>query len=73
MPNEDDEVPWREDLRATTSVRRQALEPFADARWDGPAGELEWSCRTTLVHVLSALARDELIITIRREKDLCST
>jgi hypothetical protein len=29
--------------------------PFADADWELPAGELEWSCRTTLAHVLAAL------------------
>lgn len=42
-------------VRATASVCRDVLEPFADADWDGPAGELEWSCRTTLAHVLAAL------------------
>ena len=55
MPSENDKAVWPEHLRATASVCRQALEPFVDARWDSPAGELEWSCRTTLVHVLSAL------------------
>jgi hypothetical protein len=55
MPSENEQAVWLEDLRATASVCRRALEPFVDARWDGPAGELDWSCRTTLVHVLSAL------------------
>ena len=45
-----------DDLRSSAQVCRRALEPFVDAEWDGPAGELEWSCRTTLAHMLSALA-----------------
>ncbi|MEX2421758.1 MAG: hypothetical protein WD670_08075, partial [Actinomycetota bacterium] len=44
-----------EDVRATASVCRRALEPSVDSDWDRPAGELEWSCRTTLAHVLAAL------------------
>jgi len=44
-----------EDVRATASACRRALEPVAHADWDRPAGELEWSCRTTLAHVLAAL------------------
>ena len=44
-----------EDVRDTASACRRALELSADADWDRPAGELEWSCRTTLAHVLAAL------------------
>jgi hypothetical protein len=55
MPSENEETVWPEDLRTTASVCRRAFEPFVDPRWDGPAGELEWSCRTTLLHVLTPL------------------
>ena len=44
-----------EDVDATASSCRRALEPSVDADWDRPAGELEWSCRATLAHVLAAL------------------
>jgi hypothetical protein len=44
-----------EDIRATALTCHGALLPFADADWELPAGELEWSCRTTLAHVLAAL------------------
>lgn len=44
-----------EDVRATASTCHRVLEPVADGDWDRQAGELEWSCRTTLVHMLSAL------------------
>ena len=49
------QAPTPADVRATASVCRDVLERFADADWDGPAGELEWSCRTNLAHVLAAL------------------
>jgi len=44
-----------EDVRATASACRRVLEGVEDGDWDRRAGELEWSCRTTLAHVLSAL------------------
>ena len=37
-----------EDVDATASSCRRALEPSVDADSDRPAGELEWSCRATL-------------------------
>jgi uncharacterized protein (TIGR03083 family) len=43
------------DVRATASACRGVLEPVTNADWDRPAAELEWSCRTTLAHILSAL------------------
>jgi len=45
-----------EDLRLVAQVCCRALQPYAEADWEGPAGELEWSCRETLAHMLSALA-----------------
>ncbi|MCI0632843.1 MAG: hypothetical protein L0206_02850 [Actinobacteria bacterium] len=44
-----------DDVRTTASLCRRTLEPYADDDWDRPAGELEWSCRTTLTHILAAL------------------
>ena len=44
-----------QDVRETASACRRALQPVTDADWDRPAGDLAWSCRTTLVHTLSAL------------------
>jgi hypothetical protein len=44
-----------QDVRQTASVCRRALQPVADMDWDSPAGDLQWSCRTTLGHVLAAV------------------
>jgi hypothetical protein len=44
-----------EDVYETASACRRALRPVAEVDWDRPASDLEWSCRTTLVHILSAL------------------
>ncbi len=44
-----------DDIRETASVCRRALQPAADLNWDRSAGDLEWSCRTTLAHILAAL------------------
>jgi hypothetical protein len=41
-----------EDVRETASACRRALKPFLDLDWDRSAGDLEWSCRTTLAHTL---------------------
>ena len=66
MPSVNDAIVWPEDVRATASVCRRVLEPVTDADWDGPAGELEWSCRTTLAHVLSALLYYAIISPLAR-------
>lgn len=44
-----------EDVRATASTCRRMLEQVEGADWNRLAGELQWSCRTTLVHMLSAI------------------
>jgi uncharacterized protein (TIGR03083 family) len=44
-----------QDVRQTAEVCRRALRPVVDMDWDAPAGDLEWSCRTTLGHMLAAL------------------
>lgn len=43
------------EIRRVASLCRTTLEPFAGADWGRPAGDLDWSCRTTLAHLLSAL------------------
>ena len=54
-----------EDVRQTASVCRRALQPVANSDWDSPAGDLEWSCRTTLGHVLAALLYYAINLTTR--------
>jgi hypothetical protein len=54
-----------QDVRQTASMCRRALQPFADADWDSPAGDLEWSCRTTLGHVLGALLYYAINLALR--------
>ena len=44
-----------DDLLHAASVAFDALAPLAGEDWDRPAGTLEWSCRTTLDHVVDAL------------------
>jgi hypothetical protein len=44
-----------QDIRQTAEACRRALGPVADLDWDAPAGDLQWSCRTTLQHLLAAL------------------
>lgn len=44
-----------DDIRATASVCRAALEPHAGRDWSVPAGDLDWACRYTLGHISSAL------------------
>ena len=43
------------DLLTAATVARAALEPALDRDWNVRAGDLEWSCRQTLDHVLEAL------------------
>jgi hypothetical protein len=54
-----------QDVRQTASVCRRALQPVADKDWDSPAGDLQWSCRTTLGHVLAALLDYAVNLTLR--------
>jgi uncharacterized protein (TIGR03083 family) len=53
------------DVRETASACRRVLQPLADQDWDAPAGDLEWSCRATLSHTLSALLFYAVNLTLR--------
>jgi uncharacterized protein (TIGR03083 family) len=53
------------DVRQAASVCCRALQPVADLDWDSPAGDLEWSCRATLGHVLAALLYYAINLTTR--------
>jgi uncharacterized protein (TIGR03083 family) len=54
-----------QDVRQTASACRHALQPVTDTDWDSPAGDLQWSCRTTLAHVLAALLYYAVNLTLR--------
>src|SRR4051794_5719382 len=43
------------DLLTAAAVSRATLEPALDLDWQVRAGDLEWSCRQTLDHMLEAL------------------
>src|SRR4051812_24694638 len=45
------------DVRAVAAWSYQTLAPFADADWTRRAGDLEWTCRQTLEHLIFALDR----------------
>lgn len=44
-----------EDVLVAAASCRRTLEPLVDRDWDRPAGDLEWSCRRTLAHAMSAV------------------
>lgn len=44
-----------DDLRAAATLCVQTLEPAAGQDWSVNAGDLEWSCRKTVDHVVDAL------------------
>jgi hypothetical protein len=54
-----------EDVYETASACRRTLTPVAAVHWDRPAGDLEWSCRTTLAHILSALLYYAINLAVR--------
>jgi hypothetical protein len=41
-----------DDLPATAALCRETLLPWLDRDWSVPAGDLEWSCRRTLNHIV---------------------
>ena len=41
-----------DDLPATAALCRDTLTPWLDRDWGVPAGDLEWSCRRTLDHII---------------------
>jgi uncharacterized protein (TIGR03083 family) len=54
-----------QDVRQTASTCRRALRPLAEVDWDARAGDLEWSCRMTLGHMLSAVLYYAVNLTLR--------
>ena len=44
-----------EDLTAAAALCRETLIPVLDRDWSVPAGDLEWSCRRTLDHIVDTL------------------
>jgi hypothetical protein len=43
------------DVITAAAVSRKALEPALDRDWSVKAGDLEWSCRRTLDHIVDSL------------------
>jgi hypothetical protein len=48
---------WGELVVDATSAVLDTLEPFTGRRWDMQAGDLEWTCHETAVHVASDLIK----------------
>ncbi len=48
---------WGEQVVGATSAVLDALEPLADRRWNTRAGDLEWTCHQTAIHVASDLIK----------------
>ncbi len=48
---------WGEQILGATSAVLDALEPLADRRWNTRAGDLEWTCHQTAVHIASDLIK----------------
>lgn len=44
-----------EDLLASAALCRETFLPALERDWSVPAGDLEWSCRRTLDHIVDAL------------------
>jgi hypothetical protein len=47
--------PKPHDLRRSVDLVADTLLPHADADWSAPAGDLEWTCRRTLNHLIDVL------------------
>jgi hypothetical protein len=47
--------PTPDDVRRSVTVVADALRGSTDADWSVAAGELEWSCRRTLIHTINAM------------------
>ena len=47
--------PAADDVRRTSQLCRDQLEPHLDRDWTVRAGPLEWSCRETVAHIADAL------------------
>jgi uncharacterized protein (TIGR03083 family) len=57
-----------DDLRRASAVAFDALVPRVGDDWNRPAGTLEWSCRTTLDHVVDALVFYSTQLAARAEE-----
>jgi hypothetical protein len=49
------EDPTPDDLRTAAALCRATLEPALDRDWNASAGDLAWTCRRTLDHVVDSL------------------
>jgi hypothetical protein len=57
-----------DDISLVARTCKEALQALADADWHRKASDLDWSCRTTLTHILSALSYYATNLALRTEE-----
>ena len=60
-----------EDLLLAAQICHDALMPAIDRDWSVPAGDLAWSCQTTLDHLPNALLSYANHLATRRRSGGC--
>jgi hypothetical protein len=51
----DEQLPTPGDVLAAAAISRKTLEAAIDRDWSVKAGDLDWSCRQTLDHIIDSL------------------